>query len=176
MPAQTNKYNLGMTEVLFDLEVPSGAMCQVRRPGPMGLIKAGVLDRLDILGSIVQTDHVDRVAGRPAQQPSSQDVLELLKNKEQLTAVDEMIQRAVAYVVTQPKLHLDPKLLPEDDPDKDQPRVSERIYVDSVDFVDQIYIFQFVLGGTADLATFRAQWSETLGGVESIADLANQAQ
>lgn len=169
MPAKprnprTNQYTLGRKEHLMDLEVPSGALCQVRRPGPMGLIKAGLLDNLDILGSIVQTEHVDRVEGRQSEEDDETKQLrqaqELMADKEKLLHATALIEGVVAHCVVQPELVPTPA-------DPNEPRDPDRVYVDSVDFEDQVFIFQFVVGGTADLASFRQEFGKTLGGLGS---------
>jgi hypothetical protein len=166
MPAKS-KYSLGSKEILLDLKVPSGQMCQVRRPGPMGLIQAGVLDSIDVLGSVVQTQHVDRVAGRPVKDISQDSqVMDLLRDKGKLNAANELINKVVCYVVVQPKLHMP----------SDEMIADEAVSVENVDFMDRVFIMQFVMGGTQDLATFRSQFGTTLGSVESLAESAGSAE
>jgi hypothetical protein len=178
MPAKTNKYNLGQHEVLFDLEVPSGALCQVRRPGPMGLVNAGVLEQIDILGDFVQKNHVNRAAGHPVQsdKDSAEIGLELLKDSAKLRAVEALINKVTCYVVVQPQLHLPPDQLPEDHEDYQQPRKPERTYADSVEFEDRMFIFQYVLGGTADIALFRQKFGESVGSMEALAEAAGATE
>jgi hypothetical protein len=180
MPGPTrtakSKYNLGQREILIDLEVPSGAMCQVRRPGPMGLMRAGILDNLDILGSLVQTDHVDRVAGK-AVEPDPEaarmrQAQELLKDRTKLEAADRLMNQVVCHVVVQPELSMPEVqdgdrwkwLAPED-------RDAAKTYADSVDDDDKVFIFQFVVGGTADIAQFRKEREKLMAGMESQQDV-----
>lgn len=158
-------YNLGKNEILFDLTVPSGALCQVKRPGPMGLIQAGILDRLDVLGSLVQTEHVDRVSGQKSEEDEkakqTRMVQELMQDKEKLLAATDLIDKVICFVVTEPKINPVPA-----SPARE--RDPEKVYVDSVDFEDKEFIFQFVMGGTADLATFREERQKIVGDVESL--------
>lgn len=171
--AKTSQYNLGRQETLIDLEVPSGAMCQVRRPGPVGLITAGLLDDIDIIGSVVQTDHVDRVEGRA--RPSEEDeetkrlrmAQELMGNKDHLLKATRLIEGIVCHVVVQPELH--PSVPPEE-------RDPERIYIDSVDFEDQVFIFQFAIGGSADIATFRQEFGKTVGSLAAQQDVSSPSE
>lgn len=166
MPGKSRtKYNLGQTALLLcDLEVPSGGLCEVRRVGPMDLIKAGLFDKLDILGSLVQTEHVDRVEGRA--RPSGDDekdqlkkIQELIRDKSKLLAAEELIDSVVVYVVTQPKI----LALPEPGEDRNP----DSVYVDSIDWMDKMFIFQFVVGGSADLESFRQEFSKVMGSLGS---------
>lgn len=165
-------YNLGKNEILFDLTVPSGALCQVKRPGPMGLIQAGILDRLDVLGSLVQTEHVDRVSGQKSEEDEKAKqkrmIQELMQDKEKLVAATDLIDKVICFVVTEPKINPLPEPGVERDP--------EKVYVDSVDFEDKEFIFQFVMGGTADLATFREERQKIVGDVESLKALQDSAE
>lgn len=174
-PRNTRKgqYNLGAKEFLVDLTVPSGALCQVRRPGPVGLIKAGLLDDMDILGSIVQTDHVDRAEGRA---PSSQEdektkqlrqAQELMQDKDKLLKATSIIEGVVCHCVVQPEIRMVPL---------DTERDPEAVYVDSVDFEDQVFIFQYVMGGTADLESFRTEFGEAVGSLAAQQGVPNPAK
>jgi hypothetical protein len=175
MPAKP-KYNLGSTkEVFFDLEVPSGAFCQVRRPGPMGLMRAKLFDNLDMLGSIVQTDHIDRVQGKPVAlteedraAEQKRQIMELMKDPAKVDQAEYLYDRVVCYVVNQPAIELawrwdkQPsklELIPREERDP------AKVYSDSVDFNDKLFIFQFVMGGTQDLESFRKEFQQTLGGL-----------
>lgn len=173
--AAKKSYTLGRKEVFFDLEVPSGALCQVRRPGPMGLIEAGLLDNIDILGSLIQTEHVDRVNGRaPASEEDDRtkqlrQAQELMRDPAKLKAATSMIDKVLCHVVVQPEIHL-PVPPEERDPDK--------VYSDSVEWEDKMFIFDFVLGGAADIATFRQKQQEIMGDLaagEAVQDSTQQA-
>lgn len=179
MPATTrkNKYapNSWSKEILVDLDCPSGQLCQVRRLGADGLIRAGLFDKLDILGSVVG-DHIDEAEGRPKKpQTQAEQVQDLMANKEKLGAAMELIDQVASHVVVQPQLwraiRVDDAGKPVlDDEGDEQPlpeeeRVPGRIYTDMVELEDKMFIFQFVVGGSADLATFRKEFGGMLGGM-----------
>lgn len=165
-------------ELLIDLPVPSGVLCQVRRPGIPGLIKAGLLDSLDALTGIVQTDHVERVKEGKDPHVTAEQMKALSKDKAQLLKALDLTDKVVEYVVTQPKLVRpvvrDERGVPvltgdgEETPLPDADRVLGTIYTDSVSLEDKMYIFQFVVGGVTDLETFRKEFSETLGSLEAL--------
>lgn len=188
MPAQTRKNKYATTswgqEVTIDLTVPSGQLCLVRRPGVTGLIKAGILDSLDSLTGIVQTEHIDRVEnekkGLPAVTP--EQIKELQSNKQKLLEALELMDKVLAYVVIQPALFL-PYLRDEEDkayvepltPLPDDKRVPGRAYVDMVDIMDKVFVFQFVVGGVSDLERFREEFGESLAGLEALTDVSATA-
>lgn len=167
-------------EVYCDLEVPSGQLCQVRRPGVEGLIKAGLLHDLDLLTNVVQTEHIEAAKGRGKPKTSIDQVnLQMLRdNPGMVEKALGMIDRVVEYVVVQPDV-LRPVL--RDDSGKpilheetgeeialaEDQRVPGQIYTDLIDLTDRVFIMQFVVGGSADLATFREEFSELLGGLEA---------
>jgi hypothetical protein len=181
MPAQSKKSNKyapstwGAGEVLLDLEVPSGQLCQVRRPGVTGLIKAGILDSLDSLTGLVQSEHIERVAKGEGAKITPEDISNLASNKDKLAQALTLADKVAEYVVVQPSL-----LRPVVRDEKGNPRLDDsgaeteladadrkpgQIYTDAVDLVDKMYIFQFVVGGVSDLETFRKEFDQSLAGL-----------
>lgn len=175
------------TEPLMDLECPSGQLCQVRRPGVAGLVKAGVLDSLDSLSALVKTEHVDRVEKGKDPHVTAEEIRALANNKAGLISAMNLADQIAVYCVTQPKLEPVPLVRnpvtgePELDDDMqpieiplegrartrlDDPSVP-LVYVDQVDLMDKMFILQFVVGGVTDLESFREGFTETLGGLES---------
>lgn len=164
-----NKYNMGMKSNvsesdLHDLTVPSGALCQARRPGVQGLISIGLLDSLDSLSALVKTEHFDRVEGRAKPEQSPADI------KAGMVAGMELIDKIALYCVLQPELKPEPDRNDPKSWDEGAETEGERkgkvpglIYVDDVDLFDKMFIMQWAAGGSEDLETFRSGWSETLG-------------
>jgi hypothetical protein len=180
--AKTPKYGKRWTTNLVDLELPSGELCQVRRPGVQGLIKAGVLHSLDSLTAIVQTETIPNSEGKPI--PKDKSIDSVVKDPVKFGKMMEQTDKIVCYVVTQPKVHsnLRPvrQLVDEEndlweDVTKDGEKVFEEIpeeerdpelvYVDYIDAIDKMFIMNFAVGGSADLVEFRAQTQASMGGV-----------
>lgn len=162
MPGQSRKakkYTLGKATEAIDLDLPSGNTCLVIRPGVQGLIKHGILDSLDSLTGLVQTDLID--AKDPKK--TAQAVVALASRPEDLLAALSLMDKVIAYVVQEPKVELPP----EDDSERDP----EVVYADEVDNDDKMFIFQFVVGGTRDIESFRAQRSAMLGGISTLQDV-----
>lgn len=153
MPGQSRKakkYSLGTTKPI-ELNLPSGNVCLVNRPGVRGLIKAGLLDSLDSLTGLVQRDLLD--SNDPKKQ--AQAAQQLLDSPERLEEGLSIIDRAVCHAVVEPKV-----LMP---PPEGEQRDPEATYADEVDDEDKMFIFNFIVGGTHDIESFRAETQGRLG-------------
>lgn len=150
MPGQS-KYSLGKSSARIELKLPSGHTCLVVRPGVQGLIKARLLDSLDQLTTIVQADHID--ANNPKAMASA--VSALSADPKRLLEAMELMDKVMCHVVVDPKV-----LMP---PSEEDERDEDKLYADEVDEEDKMFIFQFVVGGTRDIATFRAESAKLLG-------------
>lgn len=190
MPATTkksksNKYGAGWKEKFHDLDLPSGNVCQVRRPGMQGLIKAGILESMDVLTGLVQQVTLQKAEGKPE---VSQE--KMIENPESITQMLDILDDIVLYVVNRPKVIDKYETYPaehpmagqrvktesgkfvlvpvsmrhEDESDEDSEE-DPVIYVDDVDLEDKMFLMNYVVGGSRDLATFREATSQTLGGL-----------
>lgn len=127
-----------------DLEVPSGQICQVRRPGPEGLIRAGVINSIDSLTGIVQNELIPSADGSTKIDPAK-----LVENVKAMEEVIHVTDRIVCYVVLQPEIVMTPNDV--------TTREDGVIYADMVGLEDKMFIMQYALGGTRDLETFRTE-------------------
>lgn len=172
-------YTLGRSsEPLFDLTLPSGQTCQARRPGVKGLIKAGMLDNFDQLTALVQTEHVEKNSSGP-RKATAQDMVALARDKEKLEAGFELIDKLVAYVVTQPKVWVNYKLLNESDEEFEKRRLaaeeSDAVPVEYVELEDKIYLLNWAVGTSSDLTNFRQGLQSTLADMATVQSVQNQA-
>lgn len=140
-----------------DLQVPSGQLCLVRRPGMEGLMKAGVLHNVDTLSSLVNEKHLKRVAkGGKAQEI---DIASLMDDPKALDDVLMIVDKVICHCVVKPEIHRTPN-----DVTRRQPGV---VYADMVDINDKMFIFNYVVGGSSDLETFRRGLVDAVGGLEA---------
>jgi len=188
----------GTTVALFDVELPSGQVCQAKRIGPTELVKNGLLSRVDILSSIVQTDHIDRVSGRADADLSEADkeakrnaeLVLLMKDPDKLLAAMGMIDDITCMAVVQPKVNAIPlpRVATMQDiiefsnetkyqapiPDMEvgqeftPPRLIGGVYVDSIPEDDKMFLFQWTLGGSNDLAEFREGLGQRMDALSAI--------
>lgn len=192
-----------VTDLLMDLPLPSGQLCEVKRVGVTGLIKVGLLDSLDSLTAIVQTDHVDRMRSGGESKISPEDIQGLAGDAGRLETAMDLMDRVIEYVVNQPELLRPirrdengqpirrPKIdrltgepamtktgeqVFEDVPLLEKERVAGQVYTDAVDLMDKTYIFQFVVGGVSDLDQFRKEFGETLGSMGAVQAVPDPAE
>ena len=137
-----------------DLRVPSGQLCLVRRPGMEGLMKSGVLHNVDSLSQIVNEKHLKGAKGK-----GEIDMASLMEDKEGLDEVMTVIDKVICHCVVKPEIHRPPNDV--------TLRQTGVIYADMVDLVDKMAIFNFVVGGTRDMESFRNGLDELVGGMEA---------
>jgi hypothetical protein len=147
---------------LVDLDLPSGQKCLAQRPGPEGLMAAGLLDDLDMLATVVPKI----MGGKSTAKKFDPSVA--MRNKEMLAQAVKLMNRVVVFVVVKPELTEEP----------DDPRDKERgkIYPSSVSMEDKMFLFNWAVGGTRDLARFRQELQESVADVESGADVEGAAE
>jgi len=168
-------YTLGQASDLHDLTLPSGDTCQARRPGVQGLISAGLLDSFDELTALVKTEHLDKhdikAAAKVTPEDAKSAVDTLMADPSKLATAFQMVDRLVAGVVTQPKVWVDYQLKDEIDEDyaKRVKRAAEdeAIPVRAVDLDDKMFILQWAIGGSSDLAVFREGREQLMADVAS---------
>lgn len=143
---------------LVDLVLPSGQMVLAQRPGAEGLMAAGLLDDLDVLAGILPTN------GR---KPTRKlDPKALASDPKMLAQGMKLVDRITVHVVIKPELTSEPE----------NPRDKElgKIYPSSVGIEDKMFIFNWAVGGTRDLATFRQQFAESVENVAAGSDVEDE--
>lgn len=164
-PAAPQSYSIGYAQSdVEDVKLPSlrpdGShnVCRARRVGVEGLISMGLLDSLDSLTAMVQTAIIT-----PTERGTTpQDELAKVQMASQMAGGVakslEVVNRVVQAVVVEPELAMPPV-----EGERRKPGV---FYVDWVDLEDRMFLFQFTIGGTRDLETFRQGSKQS---VESLA-------
>ena len=152
-----NAWMSGGVGGMEDLTVPSGQLCLVRRPGLQGLMKAGILHNVDSLSQIVSEKHLKRVDGKAS--ASELDMASLMSDPKALDEVMHVMDRVICHCVVKPEVHMTPNDVTR--------RRDGIVYADMVDLVDKIFIFNFVVGGTRDLESFRGGLDELVGSLEA---------
>ena len=169
----------------LELKLPSGNTCLVRRLRPEAFLESGMIP--DMLSDMV-TKAIKTKKGLPPQAVEA-----MTKDPAALKKGLQMMDEVLCYVVMEPDVQMPPKcgvILPSSekpcnaymDTDDDRhtdpscadhhvymedARDEDTLYADEVDLNDKSFIFQFVLGGTADLERFR---QELQADVEPVSD------
>lgn len=168
-------------ELYLDLTLPSGQLCQVRQPGMQPLIAAGVLESADTLTSLVDEKHIKRVAPKSASAQAKRkiasapevDTASMMRDPEQLQRVFKLVDKVTEYMVVQPDVKRPLKTISDvENPGQTievgiehSERVDGVIYTDVIDLEDKMFIFQFSVGGSTDVESFRQQFAAGVGGV-----------
>ncbi len=119
-----------------ELTVPSGNVALVRPVGMQVFIQKGMIPNslMPIVKGALAKGKVDK---------SFYDELD----EKLLADVIELMDAITCYCV------VEPKVIPA--PPEDEERNPNLLYVDEVDMEDKTFIFQFAVGGTKDLESFR---------------------
>lgn len=169
-PKKTNKYaaTAWSTEVFIDLEVPSGQLCQVRRPGVEGLVRMGLLDKMDSITSMIDDKHLKRVKGEKVI-----DAKSLMSDPGAIVKAMESIDKIVEYVIVQPQVVRPVRVDSDDDGSTTEVQLSEDelvpgvLYTSMIDIQDKMFIYQYAVGGSKDLEKFRKSTEQVIGSMET---------
>lgn len=163
-----------------DLELPSGNIAKVKRPGMEKLLAAGVIpDQL----TPIAMEAVNKGKG-PTPQKSEEEVLqEFLKDQSAMASIFSAFDKVTAMCVVEPKVRLHqytaqdalrdaiPTGYNVGDEIPEEEREEDLLYTDDVDMEDKTFIFQFVVGGDADLEKFRREHSSGVADLQSSEDV-----
>ncbi len=184
-------YGLGRREaVAFDFNLPSGNVCRMKRADLQAMIESGVIDSIDALTSMVQTEHVERVKkGKTKERhiqratgvdhigPEARAAIEIMKDKKRWAELESVVNAVVVQCV------FEPQVLPipahEGGPVPEgyvrAEAGDDKFYVDEVSLTDRLAIFgeamSDVMAGQAAMKPFRSAVGEALASVEDGADV-----
>lgn len=149
-----------------ELELPSGNVCLVRRPGMRAFVEGGHVP--DLLTDLVQK----AISGDDKN--ALKEVRSAAADPKKFGQFFEMMDMIVLKSVVQPKV------LPAVDDDGNEipyeVRDEEAIYVDDIDQDDKMFIFNFAVGGTRDLERFREEQAELMGSLQSGSGVEDEAE
>ena len=134
----------------FEIECPSGQKCLAKELDIMRLIELGLLDRINGLTGIVNSQVVPKAKG---QRVPEVDVASILQNKDGLREIMLLVDTIVCEAVIAPEVF--PVIDEDGVPIPDDEREPDRIYTDSIRLTDRFHIFNEVTGGLDQLAAFR---------------------
>lgn len=142
----------------FELEVPSGNVALVRRPGMQLFLDSGIIP--NSLMKIVK----EKMGEEEPTEFNMEDF-----DQDQLLDMFSVYDNVTVFCVVQPEVHPVPKMMQENgDGDLEEitvplsMREQGKLYVDEVDIDDKMFIFQWAVGGTRDLESFRQQKDESI--------------
>lgn len=170
-----------------DFKVPSGQMCRIKDLGLEEMSEVGLIDQMDTLGMLVQTEHVERVAGKKPQdrkkkKPTKAEqerqeqagMVDWLRDRKKMGAIGTMLDKIASVCVIEPVVQNPWIPVDESDSSKGErklerhERLPDMVYADNLRFADKMAIFQEVFQGMEDLETFREGPSEDVAALPDV--------
>jgi hypothetical protein len=167
----------------LDLELPSGNTALVRRLQPEAFLTSGLIP--DTLSAMVQK----AIKSKKGLPPDA--VKQIADDPKKLVNALQMMDEVICYVVMEPPVEMPPRcgvMLDDHEcgeyvetDDKrhtdtnaqnyhvymEGARDEETLYADEVSVEDKNFIFQFSVGGTADVERFRQEQRDAVAGVSN---------
>lgn len=153
--------------VVWDVEVPSGSVIKMTRPGVQGLTKAGLIDSFDTLTTIVQGETIPKAQGLPAVD-YAKAARAASADPARIQQMLDMMDKIAMHVVVEPRLSETPVLSEEDKAagkTLDDIEEVDKAYIHYVSEEDKAFIMNVAMGGSTDLERFRAESSALVAGV-----------
>jgi hypothetical protein len=173
----------------YDLQLPSGNVARVRRLTPTALLTNGLIP--DPLTSLIRKAIHTNKGLNPKQ------LEEIAEDPDRLAAAMLMFDQVLVHVMVMPKVVMPPTcavavpdgicgLYANEPVHKNPTRTGKHAYVegerhpgvlyaDVVEMEDKMFVFQWCLGGTADLNQFRAEQASSVESVPGSQDLEDTA-
>jgi len=173
MVTSAREWKSKKTHDSISLDLPSGNTALVRAIQPEAFLTGGMLP--DTLTSMVQK----AIASKKGLPPNAIDAM--AKDPKQLAAALETFDRALVYCVVEPVVEMAPVCTVCAEPASAASHISRQdaeyhryssperdddvLYADQVDMEDKQFIFQWAVGGTADVERFRRELAANVGSV-----------
>lgn len=153
----------------FELELPSGNVILAKRVSLPELLASGAFP--DSLMSIV-SEKIDTATGQKdtPKEVDPETVKEMVNDPEKLGELFKAVDKIVPLVVAQPTVKFHQRAVEgstELETIPDDEREEDVVYTDAVDLMDKMHIFQFAVGGTREVETFRAELASTVADVSA---------
>jgi len=145
------------------VKLPSGLYMELKRPGLMALAKDGLIP--NSLMGIVDAGIKAGKAPEPSEVLGEDGV--------DIAEMEKMVDNIVCAVA------VDPEVSPLIDPETGEPwveRDDDVVYIDDIEEMDKMFIFQYVTGGTSNLEQFRQESANLLASVSGQQNLAGKTE
>lgn len=139
--------------------LPSGNYMRIKKVGLSIFTKTGMMP--NSLMALAQKAIDNGKGGHEG--PTEDEMAELMSDPQKIQDIADFMARMTIFVAQEPNVYP----LPDEGVERDP----ELLYIDEVDFDDQMFIFQVVTGGTTDLETFREQHGATMASLRGREDL-----
>lgn len=135
------------------LTLPSGNTIQLKNPGIMGLAKNGVVPN-GLMATIMMSIQT-------GQEPTAEKLMENVDVADMFA----MMSNAIILMAVDPEVYPTPSEGEERDP--------ALLYIDDISEEDQMFIWQWATGGTADVEQFRRESASSMGALPGLPAVAS---
>jgi hypothetical protein len=151
------------------VEVPSGNVALCRRPGIQVFMQVGIIPNslMSVISSMIGKAQNGQDVG-PVEVDQAME--KLLDDPTKLKDIFELVDAVTCFICVQPEVKRAPAEGEARDPDA--------LYVDEVVLEDKMFLFQWAVGGTESLESFRAglgQGVDALSAQQNVADATQQS-
>jgi hypothetical protein len=162
-----------------ELTVPSGKTCLAKRPDGMQVfMKMGMVPNA-LMPIVERAIKEGKAAGEQLKDDGydpSEMMNEVIKDPEKLSAIVDLVDAITCHCVVQPVV----KPVPRGDegdivPDSER-EDGDFLYVDWVDMTDKMFIFNWSVGGTSDLESFREQQATLVEAISTGPGMEDEAE
>lgn len=144
----------GSAPVPFEVELPSGQRCLVRKLQMEDVIRLNLIDALDTFSPQLMSDD------KPEQPKTIKETMGLMGDPDKLDRLMESMDKVVVVCVVKPKVfHL---------PNPGEERVEGRAYIDYIGFEDKMTLFGEVFEGMSEAERFREEPTDGMGDVAAV--------
>lgn len=179
----------------IELRLPSDNVCLVKRPGLEKILATGVIpdelagiamDTIKKAGPAVPQDHKKKGQQDAAAEIDPAIFADAFKSTDDIFRLMDSFDRITEMCVLEPKVkwHKEPRLDSDGHHLKDEEghklfdeidldaREDDVLYTDDVDLEDKMFIFNFVVGGSADVEQFREEFGDGMDSLQAGEDVA----
>ncbi len=146
------------SEKFFDLTLPSGQRCQVRKLEMEDILRMNLVNELDTFSAAIQVGD-DKDDKRSDEERGTDVMKKLTEQADGLSKFQGTMDKVIMECVQKPSVQPAPK-----GNSKRKPGVA---YIDAIGFMDKMTIFSAVFDGMSDMESFRAESEDAVGAVES---------
>lgn len=160
-----------------ELTLPSGQTCLARRLGVEGLLEVGILDNVDELTSLVDSQYLHDGSKKQPDEPN------VLKDISKIRPLLTMADKAIPHIVADPVVVLhfvesgsSTRALTPDERADARRRTPGVVFTDQIGLEDKVWLFDWAIGSLSSLRNFRKNTGSDVAGVANVPSVSRPAK
>lgn len=173
MVTQANEWKSNTDPTEADVDLPSGNVARLTRPGMEAFIASGAIPN-SLLGIVTETLEKAKAGSEMDEKDESKVIETLTQDPTKLADVFKLVDSVCLQVIKAPKVAMPPTSAEVEANVENstiecdaQGRRVDTVYLDRVDLADKFFIFNYAVGGTSQLEPFRAELGRNMELVQS---------